>query len=237
MAGRWYIVILVVFLPLWAMAQEADSTAVVQPVESVKAQPVEAPAKAQAKPVPKDTIYQATCIRIDVLNPIFEQLRTDWHAYAIEAAINVRLKNRFFPTVEFGVAGNFLQEKDAKKEIYTGKGQYARIGLDINPLKKHPEQRSCMLIGVRLGSGWQKIEPTVSVESMQGKWVADVWGELVAGVNVDIMYGLSMGWAVRMKFMFSEKSHSDLTVPYYIPGYGYRKSMNWGFDYYIGYAF
>ena len=40
-----------------------------------------------------------------------------------------------------------------------------------------------------------------------------------------------------MKFLFTEKTHDSLTIPYYIPGFGYRNSMNWGFEYYLGYAF
>lgn len=190
------------------------------------------------QPVKRDTIYQGTCIRVDLFNPIFDLLRTEWHTYSLEAALSVRLLNRLYPTFEFGHAGRFLQEKDAKKPLYDGSGQFVRLGMDINPLKKHPEQRSSMLIGVRLGTGWQHLNtPALAVYSPQGEWIADVWGEIVAGVNVDIMFGLSMGWAVRMKFLFTQNSHGTESTPYYIPGFGYHNSMNWGFDYYIGYAF
>lgn len=182
-------------------------------------------------------IFQGVNIRLDILNPLLELMRTGWHTYDVEAAVNVRLKNRFFPTFEFGHAGLFLQEKDAVAPVYNGHGEFARVGLDLNPLKKHPEQRSVLLVGVRVATGWQKLEPSVSVRELQGKWIADAWGEVVAGVQVDIAKGFNMGWAVRMKFLFTEKIHDSLTVPYYIPGYGYRDSMRWGFDYYLGYSF
>lgn len=183
-------------------------------------------------------IYQGVNIRVDLLNPVIDLARSSWHTYSIEAAVNVRLKNRFFPTLEGGYAGQFLQEKDAATPLYNGHGEFLRLGLDINPLKKHPERRSCLLIGVRAGTGWQHLTtPALIAEQPQGAWIADAWGELVAGVQVNIVKGFNMGWAVRMKFLFTAKSHDELTTPYYIPGFGYRNDMNWGFDYYIGYAF
>ena len=183
-------------------------------------------------------IFQGVNIRIDLLNPILEPARTGWHTYDVEMAVNVRLKNRFFPTFEFGHAGRFLQEKDAATPLYDGSGQFARIGLDLNPLKKHPEQRSVFLIGVRAGTGWQQLHtPTLLAVNPRGEWIADAWGEVLAGVQVNIVKGFNMGWAIRMKFLFTTNSHGELTTPYYIPGFGYRNEMNWGFNYYIGYAF
>ena len=94
-----------------------------------------------------------------------------------------------------------------------------------------------MLIGVRAATGLEQLKRSVSNSELHGKWVADAWGEIVAGVQVNIVQGFNMGWAVRMKFLFTEKTHDDKTIPYYIPGYGNRDSMKWGFDYYLGYTF
>ena len=257
----------VAFIGMWLLAlplfaQQADTTIVQQP-DTAMSQPADTafiqdvlpdkslktdtaalqPAPEKPKPAKKDSVYQATLVRLDIFNPIFDALRSDWHTYSVEAAVSVRLKNRFFPTVEFGHAGRFLQQKvDQSKNLpdslYHGSGQFARIGLDINPLKKRPDQRSSLLIGVRLGTGWQRLDtPDLKPYFPKGEWIADVWGEVAAGVNVDIMYGVYMGWAVRMKFLFTKNSHDELTTPYYIPGFGYHNNMNWGFDYYIGYAF
>ena len=79
--------------------------------------------------------------------------------------------------------------------------------------------------------------PALIAEVPQGKLIADAWGEIVAGVQVDIYKGFNMGWAIRMKFLFTTKAHDELTTPYYIPGFGYRDTMRWGFDYYLGYTF
>lgn len=192
----------------------------------------------QTKVYADTAIYQGVNVRVDLLNPVLDLLRSDWHTYSAEAAVNVRLKNRFFPTIEGGYAGQFLQEKGATTPLYNGRGEFVRLGLDINPLKKHPERLSCLLIGVRTGAAVQHMHtPALLASEPKGQWIADAWGEIVAGVQVHIVAGFNMGWAVRMKFLFTQNSHNELTQPYYIPGFGYRDSMAWGFNYYLGYAF
>ena len=243
---RRYLLIVVTILCacLQAVAQEPvrDSLEVLaEPVAMQAEEPI--PTAVQPEPVKPatrsvdTTVYQGVIVRLDIANPIFELARSSWHTYAVEAAVSVRLKYRLFPTIELGYAGQFRQEKDATTPKYNGQGEYVRLGMDISPLKKHPERRSVMLVGVRAGVGWQQLEPTVSEAALQGAWIADAWGEIVAGVQVDIYKGFNMGWAVRMKFLFTEKTHDSLTIPYYIPGFGYRNSMNWGLEYYLGYAF
>lgn len=236
---RWIVVLVLVACTIAAHAQESasDSTAV-RPSARDKAAKMQEQAVTQAATAAEEAIYQGVNIRIDLLNPVLDLARSEWHTYSIETAVNVRLKNRFFPTLEGGYAGRFLQEKDAATPLYEGSGEFLRIGLDINPLKKHPERRSCLLIGARVGTGWQKLRtPALLAEQPKGLLIADAWGEIDAGVQVEIVKGFNMGWAVRMKFLFSTNSHDELTTPYYIPGFGYRNDMNWGFDYYIGYAF
>lgn len=187
---------------------------------------------------PKKEVYQGTTLRIDLLNPILDLARSGWHTYTVEAAVNVRLINRLFPTIELGHVGAFLQEEGASLPRYNGWGEFVRLGLDINPLKKRPESRSVLLVGVRAGTGWQNMRtPAVLAERPRGVWIADAWGEVVAGVQVNIVKGFNMGWAVKMKFLFTTNSHDELTTPYYIPGFGYRGTSNWGFNYYIGYTF
>ena len=194
--------------------------------------------QAQAPNYADTTVYQGTIVRLDIANPIFELARSKWHTYALEAAVSVRIKNRLFPTIEGGYADRFLQQKDPTTPQYDGRGGFMRLGMDINPLKKHPEPRSVLLIGVRAGTGWQHMRTPAVLEAYPGgRWVTDAWGEIVAGVQVDIYRGFNMGWAARMKFLFTRNVHGETVVPYYIPGFGYNNPMNWGLDYYIGYTF
>lgn len=180
-------------------------------------------------------IYQGLNIRLDVANPIFELARSQWHSYAVEMAFSPRLKNRFYPTIELGYAGNFRQVKSEMTNHFTGQGGFMRIGLDINPLKKHPERRSYMTIGVRAGLALQYLDTEpLRPYSPQGEWITDSWGEIVAGVQVQIINGFHMGWAIRMKYLFTTYSHGEYSTSHYIPGFGFNNPMNWGFDYYLG---
>lgn len=231
--------------------QDSIPVATIEPVIEPAAEPVSEPEDSvqsnvpqgakdsmPAIKVPKREVYQGTTVRIDLLNPILDLARSGWRTYDIEAAVNVRLIDWLFPTIEFGHAARFLQEKNAAVPLYDGWGEFARLGLDINPLKKRRESRSVLLIGVRAGTGWQNMHtPAVLVEHPKGVWIADAWGEIVAGVQVNIVKGFNMGWAVRMKYLFTQNSHDELTIPYYIPGFGYRDTMSWGFNYYVGYTF
>ena len=223
------------------MAQTDSVQAPIPQADSVQIQtaqdePAQAQTEQQAQA--KKHVYQATSIRIDLLNPVFELIRSKGHTYSVELAANVRLLNRLFPTLELGFAGGFLQEKDAVTPIYNGRGEFMRIGLDINPLKKRPDALSYMTVGLRAGGAVQQLRtPALLVSSPKGETIADAWGEVVAGVHVNIVAGFNMGWAVRMKFLFTGNLHGETTTPYYIPGYGFQDTMNWGFNYYLGYSF
>jgi hypothetical protein len=46
-----------------------------------------------------------------------------------------------------------------------------------------------------------------------------------------------MGWYIRMKLLFTRNAKEGEVMPYYIPGLGFRKDFNWGFNYYLAYKF
>ena len=118
------------------------------------------------------------------------------------------------------------------------------MGLDINPLKKSAATSPhALLVGVRLGTAVQHMrqENTRTAALPYYGTRADCWGEVVAGCQVDVYKGFTMGWMLRMKFLFTRQKTTDrveaLAYPLYIPGYGSRDDMAWGMSYYIGYRF
>lgn len=183
---------------------------------------------------PDSAIYQGMNIRLDIANPIFELARSGGRTWEVEVLLNTRLKYRYYPTLEAGYAAGYPQIAGGQM---IGQGAFVRAGLDINPLKKHPERMSYMTVGVRVGTALQQMTASAVPTITNSITAADVWGEIVAGVNVQIYAGFTMGWAVRMKWLFTTNSHGSNPAPYYIPGYGYTGSMRWGAEYYIGYKF
>ena len=242
------------------MAQEiaVDSIAMVQNAETPVTTDSVVPSP---KPAPKpkvhrnkdgtriysDTaIYQGMNLKLDIANTIMEAAISKGKILSFEAAWNIRLKQRFYPTFEAGYA---QAQTAAEGGAHDGKGGFFRVGLDINGLKKHPERLNALLVGVRVGTALQNYNLTgVTVYDPywgQGErkmdfanvFRADCWGEVVAGCQVQVWEGFQMGWYVRIKVMFTLDPSGENPVPYYVPGFGYRDNMNWGLNYYIGYKF
>ena len=194
------------------------------------------------QPQPKDTIYNGMSIKIDIFNAILEPARSKGAIQNYEVALNWRLKQRYFPTLELGYA-----QADAAAEggRHHGTGGFARVGLDMHMSKKHIASENVMLVGLRVGTGLQQYDLT-GVPIGNAYWGeqkmdfvhqfgADCWGEVVAGCQVQVWKGLQMGWYLRFKILFTRKAKEDGVLPYYIPGFGYRDDTNWGISYYIGY--
>lgn len=194
---------------------------------------------------PDSAIYQGMNIKLDIGTTILEAALSKGQNISVEAALNIRLKQRYYPTFELGYA---RARSQADGGIYNGEGGFMRIGLDINGLKKHPERLNSLLVGVRLGTALQQYDltnvtlndrywQTTVNQDFRNQFGADCWGEVVAGCQVQIWEGLQMGWYVRLKMLFTQESSEHKVLPYYIPGFGYRDNTNWGLNYYIGYKF
>ena len=190
------------------------------------------------------SIYNGTYVKLDLFNAAFEPIRSKGTVQDYELMVSVRLRNRFYPTIEFGYA---RAADVANGGAYKGQGGFIRVGTDLNGLKKHPESPHALLVGVRICTAYQGYDLTdVAHNDMYWKVErtdylnvrrADVWGEVVAGCNVQIAKGFHMGWYIRLKALFTRTSSDNGPLPYYIPGFGYRDAMNWGFNYYVGWKF
>lgn len=198
-------------------------------------------------PYADTAIYQGLSIKLDLGNTALTLGTSKLQLQSYEAAINVRLKNRFYPTIEGGYA---FGQAGADGGQYKGHGGFGRIGLDISPLKKHPEYYDVLLVGVRIGTALQHYDQSNVVIQPDGFWSttagttdythlfrADAWGEVVLGCQVHVIHGFQMGWYVRMRFLMTRTDKKGGPLPYYIPGFGYRDDTQWGLNYYIGYKF
>ena len=198
---------------------------------------------ASAREYADTAIYQGTSVKLDIAMPILEVARSAGKIQSYEVAANVRLAKRFYPTVEAGYA---LAECGADGGYHKGHGGFGRLGMDLAVIKKG-ETENNMLIGLRLGGAYQHYDLTnVKIHSTYWGEVRhnfcdqqrfDCWGEFVAGSQVQIYKGFQMGWYIRMKLLFTRNAKEGSVMPYYIPGLGFRKDFNWGFNYYLAYKF
>ena len=199
------------------------------------------------------SIYGGTQVKLDIASPAIIIGMSKGQLQHYEIGVNVRLKDRFYPTLEAGYAGG----KTSKDSIsYTGNGAFIRLGIDINPLKKHPESPHALLVGIRFGTSAQGFDQRNSNTDAYSHTVkADCWGEIVAGCQVEIAQfppykrghgeraSFYMGWMGRLKFLFTRMNKeladeaTNISVPRYIPGYGDRGNIGWGINYYLGWRF
>lgn len=187
--------------------------------------------------------YQGVSLKLDLAMPVIEAARSAGKIQDYEMAINVRLKNRFYPTLELGYA---LAECGADGAQYKGQGGFARLGMDLAIVKKGATENNFM-IGLRFGGAYQNYDLT-NVRLQTDYWLSnpidfynqtrfDCWGELVAGCQVYLWKGLHMGWYGRIKLLMTRSVAEGNVLPYYVPGLGFRNDFNWGINYYIGYRF
>lgn len=189
-------------------------------------------------------IYQGMCIKYDLGSTILGLASAKGKIQTYEISMNWRLKQRFYPTAELGYA---RADVGAEGGNHLGQGGFVRLGVDINGLKKNRERLDAMLIGIRLATDVQQyslsdvtchdVYNLTNHMEYPNLIRADFWGEVVAGCQVQIYAGFTMGWALRIKILATRKDKNNGPLPYYIPGYGYRDDTNWGFNYYIGYRF
>ncbi len=188
-------------------------------------------------------IWQGMNLKIDIATPVLELARSKAQLMSYDIALNVRLKNRFYPTLELGYGQGITSAAGGK---FRGLGGYGRVGLDLSVLKK-ARKNNMLLVGVRLGTAVQGCDIT-DVRVWDTYWQkytkrnyehmvrADVWGEVVAGVQVQVYKSFHMGWYVRLKLLFTRKDDGTLNA-WYIPGFGYRQDTNFGLNYYLGWKF
>ena len=198
---------------------------------------------ASAREYADTAVYQGMSVKLDIAMPILELARSGGKIQSYEAAVNVRLAKRFYPTLEAGYA---LAERGADGGWHKGQGGFGRVGMDLAIVKKGATENN-MLIGLRVGGAYQDYDLT-NVKLYSDYWGEkrlnfydqqrfDCWGEFVAGCQVQVYKGFQMGWYLRMKLLFTRKAQEAGVLPYYVPGFGFRKDFQWGINYYLAYKF
>lgn len=198
---------------------------------------------ASAREYADTAVYQGMSVKLDIAMPILELARSAGKIQSYEAAVNVRLAKRFYPTLEAGYA---LAERGADGGLHKGQGGFGRIGMDLAVVKKGASENN-MLVGLRVGGAYQDYDLT-NVRLYSDYWGEkrlnfydqqrfDCWGEFVAGCQVQVYKGFQMGWYLRMKLLFTRKAEEAGVLPYYVPGFGFRKDFQWGINYYLAYKF
>ena len=151
----------------------------------------------------------------------------------IDASVTLNMWNRLQPVAEFGIGWTKETPEAAHYTYRTPPAPYLKLGADYNFLfKKTPKYQ--LFAGVRLGATFFKYDITdVEISSpywqqsqtglqAKGNNSSAIWGEILAGLRVQLWKNFAMGWQLRWHTPFAIKK-SDIGKPWYIPGMGDRE--------------
>lgn len=175
----------------------------------------------------KDSVklFQGIDISYDLAGTVM-RLVSDYGQY--EAAVRCNLRNRFFPTIEFGIG-----DANHKEDLVTGiagkvRAPYGRIGMDFNMAKRKNDNYR-ILVGARYGFTSFKTEIDGVVEDPywggKDRFQFDVdrckfhWIELLFAVDGRLWGPVRLGWSVRYRRKVSV-SDTGLNNLWYVPGFG-----------------
>lgn len=172
-----------------------------------------------------------------------------------EVAVDVNLKNRFFPIIELGYGGTDAWNDNGTH--YKSSAPYFRVGMNYNALYKKKFD-NYLFVGLRyaMSSFNYNIEALAITDPTHGGMIGnpnqvdDVWGgsipfnhkmkgsmqwfEFCVGIRAHIWQQLYMGWDLRFKFR-GGSSTGEYGDPWYVPGYGKYASSAMGVTYTITY--
>jgi len=191
---------------------------------------------------PADTIktdYRPTGVRIGtdaiaIARNFYDKTYNGWE---VNADVDFY---RYYLAVDVGSwSRTFAPDSGA----YHNKGNYWRVGADVNFLLKDPD-RNMLFFGLRYGHA--NFSETFSVVTTDPIWgsgnglqtysnpeVSAHWIEMVAGLRVKVWKMIWIGYTGRFKFGLKTNANGNL-IPSDVPGYGSTdKDNTWGFNYQI----
>jgi len=190
----------------------------------------------QAKDSTLHKSFIPTGIRVstDLISLIRTPIDESFAGYEVNADIDFY---RYFLAVD---AGRWERNVSSENEKYANSGNYMRMGVDVNFLKKDPE-KNMLFFGVRYGWGtysenllvlkdplWGAVEKTYINSDVKAGW-----GELTTGLRVKMWKFFWLGYTARYKFGLNTAESGEVES-YDVPGYGKTaKQSTWGFNYQI----
>ena len=188
-------------------------------------------------------VWNGFNLKVDLATPVLEAAMSKGCVQSYEVMMSAGFCHKFYyPALELGYA---QAEATTGRGHFFGLGGFGRIGLDISALRKGNNDNK-LFVGLRVGTAIQQ-HTTDKLYLPHSYWQGeqridyparlrcDVWGEVVAGVQVKVYKSFHMGWYVRLKILMTR--NEDKLTAYYIPGYGYRQDTNFGINYYLGWTF
>jgi len=188
---------------------------------------------------PKDTLrFYGFKLGVNIWRFADFQFKPERFSY--EASFDFNIGHKYFGVIEGGHSEINLDKENFN---YTSNGNFLKLGLDYNMLKKQPTD----FLGAGLRFGWTGFKHSADQVSINdehwGSYSTAIsekkytmyWLEVSMGIKGEIFKNIYLGWAAIAKVRVSGGKDA-LFQPYDIPGFGNGKnSINLGINYYIYY--
>lgn len=172
--------------------------------------------------------FDLSRIPMHFLNPY----RTD---IAIQA--DLRIDSNLYLAAETGWNRTHLDNKPVFN--YISNGNYLKAGVDYNFIKrKLPQEDNSIYVGLRYGlARMQRKIPQYTISDpywgnvdghFSSKTLLPQWAELVAGLKVEVLKNLFLGWGLHIRVLTTQNIDKEVR-PYLIPGFG-KATHNAVFD-------
>ena len=197
--------------------------------------------KAPKKPKVKASQHQLR-IGIDLVKPALNFFNDNTKNYEITADYYFKNEIYFVADVGFGTADVPYEDLS-----YKSTSQFIRVGVDKSMLQRLlPGDWDVVTVGARYGLGFVKRGDATYVinDPLWGKYFGTVaaknftahWAEFNAGIRVEPVKHIFVGWNIRARFMLNAKAFEEL-APAYISGFGKGdKSTAFDFNFYLNFA-
>ncbi|MFP4060401.1 MAG: DUF6048 family protein [Bacteroidales bacterium] len=163
----------------------------------------------------------------------------------LEFSLDSKISKDIHLVAEFGL-NNYTQEEDFVD--YHANGYFVRAGLNYNMLDNEKfRNNDIVFLGIRPAwcsfthsandviirdSHWGNTRTQIAEQDLNVFWL-----EALAGIKVEVLQNLYLGWSIRGKVVIAVNGDDD-SNPAYIPGFG--KSVNKsviGINYNVAYMF
>lgn len=199
--------------------------------------------------VPKQDTY-ALRVGVDASKPLRMLLDDNYQGF--EIAADFRLTKKFYLATEFG---NEKKTVDEDQLNFTTEGSFVKIGFDYNAYENWFGMQNAIIVGMRYGYSTHKQTlnsyrtyqtnqhvddvsvltqtPGTEFSNLNGHWV-----EVVAGIKVEVLNNVYMGFSLRLNRLLSTKEPENFQN-LFIPGFNKVTTDNnvgAGFNYTISYS-
>lgn len=223
------VVLLLMLLPMFPLSAQTTRDS------GRKETKTTAPVK-KIKEVVADTIpfYNGFSIGTNLLG--YAEVFTKSKTLSPEVALQVSLKQRYFPVLEVGISRGTIPVYGGGEYRLSG-DFYGRVGVDCRVMGD--DQKNFFFVGVRYG--FSPFSYQITGAGIENPYWPD--NQLpfkdqkisttahffsgVLGLRVSLSRFIAMGWNVRYNYLL-DTYKSDYAAPSFIPGYGMRGSNNGG---------